>query len=604
MSGLDKKCVLLFALTATLQPVAAEQWQFNDVERIVALSDIHGAYDAFVETLQQSGVIDDSLSWAGGRSHLVIVGDLLDRGPNSRDAMDLLMRLEEEAGQSDGQVHVLIGNHEAMNLVGDLRYVTRAEYAAFESEETAKERDHWFRAYQSLRPPAFGQAAISRETFDLDFPAGFFAHRRAFSPEGKYGRWLLTKPVIVVINGTAFVHGGLSPMIADMGLQGVNGVLLGELNTYVRQLQLLFEQQLLLPTDHDRYHAKLLADFVPSPDAEPGVVEAVADIIRLYDSDLQASDGPLWYRGNVLCNKVIEAYRLDASLKAIEAHRVVIGHTPTYGRQVLERFGGRIIEVDTGMLRSYYNGGGNALIIEKDRVFVISQGSAEAVSPTPHPRQVGTRPGVPLSVDEIEGLLRSGKISDKKIDTSGLVVVSVSNGEHSIEATFIRRRRKGFYPDVAAYRLDRMLEFDMVPVTVRREVDGKDGSLQFLPTRWINEYQRQNQGLGGSAWCPLPDQWRAMIVFDKLVYNKNRSANTMRYDLTDWLLMIIGHEGAFSTSTLNLSHHNNEAIQIGPGWKAALTALSDAALAEQLVDVLGEKRVRALGKRRDLLINL
>ena len=414
----------------------------------------------------------------------------------------------------------------------------------------------------------------------------------------------MTKPVIVVINGTAFVHGGLSPMIAEIGLQGVNGVLLGEMNTYVRQLQILFEPQYLLPTDNEDLHAKLLADFVPAPDTDPGVTEAVADIIRLNDSDLHARDGPLWYRGNVLCNEVIEGSRLDASLQAIGANRVVIGHTPTSGRRVLQRFDGRIIEIDTGMLSGYYKGSGNALVIEQDRVFVINQGSAEAVPPTPHPRHVGSRPNLPITVDEMEVLLRSGKIIDKKIDSAGRTVVSIDNGGRTIEAEFVRRRRKGFYPEVAAYRLDRMLDFDMVPVTVRREVDGKDGSLQFLPTGWINEYQRRNQGLGGSAWCPLPDQWNAMIVFDKLISNKDRNSKTLRYDLRDWLLMIVGHEGAFSTSTLNLSHYNNKAIKIGPGWKAALAALSDDALAEQLVDVLGEKRVRALGKRRDLLINL
>jgi len=514
------------------------------------------------------------------------------------------MRLEDEAGPAGGQVHVLIGNHEAMNLVGDLRYVSRAEYAAFESEEIVEERDNWFRAYKLLRPPAFGDAAVSRETFDLDFPAGFFAHRRAFSPEGKYGRWLLKKPVIVVINGTAFVHGGLSPMISERGLQGVNGVLLGEMNTYVRQLQILFEQKYLLPTDNQSLHANLLADFLPWPDTDPGLIEAVADIVRLHDSDLHASDGPLWYRGNVLCNEVIEGDRLDASLQAIGAYRVVIGHTPTVGRRILQRFNGRIIEIDTGMLADYYRGSGNALVIEQDRVFVINQGSTEAVPPTPHPRHVGSRPDASISADEMEVLLRSGEIINKKTDSAGRTVVSIDNGGRSIEAEFVRRRRKGFYPEVAAYRLDRMLKFDMVPVTVRREVDGKDGSLQFLPTGWINEYQRQNQGIGGSAWCPLPDQWKAMIVFDKLILNKNRTAKSMRYDLRDWLLIIDGHEGAFSTSTLNLTHHNNVAIEVGPGWKAALAALSDDALAEQLVDVLGEKRVRALGKRRDLLINL
>ncbi len=603
MIRLTKIGFLLFALTAALQPVSAEQWQFNTIDRIVAISDIHGAYDAFVETLQHAGVIDDALSWSGGHSHLVIVGDLLDRGPNSRDAMDLLMRLEEEAALADGQVHVLIGNHEAMNLIGDLRYVSIGEYAAFKYEESSEERDKWFDAYEWRHQPPFGVPGVTRENFDQKYPPGFFAHRRAFSPEGKYGRWLLSKPVIVVINGTAFVHGGLSPMIAELGLQGVNGVLVGEMNTYVRQLQRLVDELILLPTDSSREHKEVLSKFMPSVATKPGIQEAVADVIRLSDSELQAADGPLWYRGNVLCNAVVESDRLDASLQAIGANRVVIGHTATSGRRVLQRFDGRIFEVDTGMLKDYYRGSGNALIFEQDRVFVIGQDSTEAVPPTPHPRKVGSRPGPSLSVDEIEVLLRSGEIGDTEQDLSGRVVVSVSTGDHSIDAEFIKRSRKGYFPDVAAYRIDRMLEFNMVPVTVLREVNGKDGALQFVPIRWIDEYQRQYRKLGGGAWCPLQDQWAAMTIFDKLVANKKRTVATLRYDLTDWMVMLVGHDGAFTTSTLNLSQDQVDELQIGPTWRAGLAALSDIVLQEQLADVLDAKRIRALGKRRDLLLN-
>ena len=43
---------------------------------------------------------------------------MLDRGPDSRKVMDLLMRLEGEASKTGGRVHVLIGNHEAMNVYG------------------------------------------------------------------------------------------------------------------------------------------------------------------------------------------------------------------------------------------------------------------------------------------------------------------------------------------------------------------------------------------------------------------------------------------------------------------------------------------------------
>ena len=140
------KMLFVTALLACASASAGE-WQINGASRIVAISDIHGAYDAMVETLQRSGVIDEQLSWSGDDTHVVVVGDILDRGPRSRDAMDLLMRLEGEATSAGGAVHVLIGNHESMNLIGDMRYVSKSEYAAFAAAETPEERQQWFEAY-------------------------------------------------------------------------------------------------------------------------------------------------------------------------------------------------------------------------------------------------------------------------------------------------------------------------------------------------------------------------------------------------------------------------------------------------------------------------
>ena len=122
----------------------ADDWKFSGVDRIVALSDIHGAYDAVVVTRQQAGVIAEDLSWDGGETHLVITGDLLDRGPGSRQVMDLIMRLEREAERAGGRVHLLLGNHEVMNLIGDVRYVSDSEYAAFADDESAEEREYWY----------------------------------------------------------------------------------------------------------------------------------------------------------------------------------------------------------------------------------------------------------------------------------------------------------------------------------------------------------------------------------------------------------------------------------------------------------------------------
>ncbi len=198
----------LLASLVLVQPLAADEWYFNDVDRIVAFSDVHGDYNAMVATLQGANVIDDALAWSGGTTHFVLVGDILDRGPDSRAAMDLLMRIELEAVPAGGMVHVLAGNHEIMNLVGDLRYVAPGEYAAFADEEDAEERDLWFEAFRTVRAPPDQDAEELRAQFDTTYPAGFFAHRRAFAPDGIYGSWLLTKPMIVVINGTASCTAG------------------------------------------------------------------------------------------------------------------------------------------------------------------------------------------------------------------------------------------------------------------------------------------------------------------------------------------------------------------------------------------------------------
>ena len=291
---------------ALLVPVVsiASEWQFEDVDRIVAMSDIHGAYDAMVRTLQNARVVAEDLAWSGGANHLVIVGDILDRGPNSRDAMDLLIRLEGEAAAAGGKVHVLIGNHEAMNLNSDLRYVSRQEYAAFAEEETAEEREHWFAAYAARSGNADEEAV--RSDFESQFPSGFFAHRRAFAIDGDYGKWLLEKPVIVVINGTAFVHGGLSPLVAELGLEGVNGKLVRGLASYVRAWGELIEAGELLPTDNFKNYEYVLGGFMPGLNTSEETIAAVEAVTKHGNSALHNADGPLWYRGNVSCGRLIE----------------------------------------------------------------------------------------------------------------------------------------------------------------------------------------------------------------------------------------------------------------------------------------------------------
>src|SRR5688572_6124464 len=104
----------LFALTFAAPAQAVSEW--DNVPRIVAIGDLEGDYEKFVDMLRTAELIDARNNWRGGRAHLVQLGDIPDRGPNSRQIMDLLMRLEPQARRAGGHVHALIGNHEAMNI--------------------------------------------------------------------------------------------------------------------------------------------------------------------------------------------------------------------------------------------------------------------------------------------------------------------------------------------------------------------------------------------------------------------------------------------------------------------------------------------------------
>ena len=149
-------------------------------KKLVALSDIHGQFDTMVRLLRANGVIDREMKWAFGEGHVVVVGDMFDRGPKVTDVLWLLYQLETEARAAGGAVHVILGNHEAMVLYDDLRYVN-PKYAAVSAK------------LNGTYPGLFGEQTV-------------------------LGRWLRTKPMVLQVNDMLFVHGGLSPEYAAMKL--------------------------------------------------------------------------------------------------------------------------------------------------------------------------------------------------------------------------------------------------------------------------------------------------------------------------------------------------------------------------------------------------
>ncbi len=180
----------------TPAPIPDPQSVFSGVTRIVAIGDVHGDLDAFRDVLELAGLLDAGGHWSGGKTHLVQTGDILDRGDDGRAIMDLLMRLQVEARKTQGAVHCLLGNHEVMNMLGDLRYVTEPDLAAY--------------------------ADLSPIPDPPEAPRGRLGHDIAFAETGRYGRWLRGLPAVIKVNDTLFVHGGLGPIVRGKTLDQIN----------------------------------------------------------------------------------------------------------------------------------------------------------------------------------------------------------------------------------------------------------------------------------------------------------------------------------------------------------------------------------------------
>lgn len=341
--------IVVVLVACIVRPLAAQPLphEWNGVSRIVAIGDIHGSYDNLIKVLQNAQLIDSKLRWIGGEAHLVQNGDIPDRGPHSRKAMDFLMKLEGQADKAGGRVHVLIGNHEAMNVVGILDLVAPEEYEAFVDRDSRKRRDRFFeRYYDQLRKESKDKAQEApqkrdaRRQFDADYPLGFLEHRQAFAPDGKYGKWIVGHNTSIIVNDILFSHGDWSEKFSKLGIEAVN----------------------------QRVRQELSGE------------------IAIQDGLTFDSDSPLQYRGLAQTELTQRAQaaaepRASSILQSLGVKRMVVGHTVTSG--VIEsRFGGKHISIDVGMLELYRGGHRVALEIIGDKLGAIHDGGTVPIPET------------------------------------------------------------------------------------------------------------------------------------------------------------------------------------------------------------------------------
>ena len=330
--------LVIVALVGASAALAAPPPPQPQPERIVAIGDLHGDFSVWRDIAVAAGIENAGGHWTGGRTILVQVGDVVDREPDSLKIIRELMRLQKEATKQGGKVVTLVGNHEAMNVTGDLRYTVPADFSAYATPDSAALRERLYQvrkgeieAKYRAKDPQMTSPAI-HDAWIKATPLGWVEQRLAWASNGDIGRWIDRNPAVALVNGNLFVHGGLSAEYSKLALDDIN---------------------------------KKVDDALRSGDRSPGSI-------------LTDPLGPLWYRGLISRDpKVTEIpaggparppidQELATVLKAYGAKRIVVGHTPNLkGIQIL--YGGQLVTIDTGNSR-YYGGPPSYLEIVGDKL--------------------------------------------------------------------------------------------------------------------------------------------------------------------------------------------------------------------------------------------
>ncbi len=564
---------------------------FTGAARIVAVGDIHGDYDNFVVILKGTGMIDSRLRWSGGRAHLVQNGDVMDRGPRAREILDLLRRLETEAAAAGGRVHVLLGNHEEMNITGIAfdypNYIVIEQFVSFLPD-----------AYRAAREKEFleevgrdATATAADRVLDLSGNRRLRLFWQEVMKRGEaretymrffldnYGPWLLSHNAVIKINDIVFTHGGISEKYSTLPLEDINAAIRLELKEFENSLNL-----------HQTLEGSFKREFVYEPTS------------------------PLWFRDLALQDEASGREVVDRILSNLGARAIVIAHTFYRGRNGspivsiagMSRFSNRVWIIDTG-ISAAYGGVPSALIIE-DGKFILYGGDEEeapiAVSPV-LPRAPRAAP------EELEAFLRTARVVEvQKSDEKGRTApwrVILDDGRFLRRAIFkyVDRRRPHPFADswryeLAAYEISKAFGLTLVPPAIEREIDGVTGSLQaFMEGAFRVEDLLRAAGRAGDGGT-TDRALRSCRVFENLVYGTCADARDTYIMPDDGRVFQVDFSSAFTPESRLLP--GCEITCSSRTLYRALLAWGDDRMAGLLAPYLRADELDALRRRRSLII--
>ncbi|UCE41690.1 MAG: metallophosphoesterase [Candidatus Aminicenantes bacterium] len=585
LSGLLITCLFL--------PMQADSKQsvWEGVERIIAVGDIHGDYEHFVEILQKCGLVDEKLKWSAGKTHLVQTGDIMDRGDHARRVFDLLMRLQKEAEEAGGKVHVLLGNHEEMNITGIVfrqpTYVTPKQFASFLPDDFREKKENEFREQltnlseiESNSDPTILESYF--ETKWENLMKNKKLHILYVNNFNKvYGKWLLDQNVVIKINDIIFSHGGISEKYAQWPLQKLNDVMRSELNTH-------------------------------------RIANKRGIIPRMKRQILYMPDSPLWNRELALKEEKTYSHVVDSILEKLDAKVMVIAHTPVGSpvipenqkdeRDLRTRFDEKIWMIDTGISDFYY--GILSYLHYENGEFIMKEWRAEEyVEEEPFEPSI-IKPG-DVDREDVEYYLKNAavvKVSKEAVPgRTAAWEINLDDGEFKRRAMFkvVDVTRPSSIPDsykyeLAAYALDKLLGFGRIPPLMEREIEGTKGSLQIRVEKCFGLDEQKMKNATPPDPTAFANALEEINVFENLVYIDPKELDDILIQRESWEIYRVDFSEAFNPNPNLIPEQKIK--RCSKKLYQNLQELSDEVIKARLSLYINEEEMSALLNRKILII--
>jgi hypothetical protein len=268
-----------------------------DGSRVIVLADVHGDYKKLTSTLVSVGLVNSDAPYHWQENNhdiLVLLGDIVDRGPDTKTCLQAIMTWSTQAQRNGGRVVPLLGNHELMAMTDVTRYVSKKDFKSF---------------------------------------GGISTRKHAFEPNGMFGAWLRCWNIAVVVGNDVYVHAGLLPKWLSKRLEEDSNEDEERVRARVRVRRGSIEIDSPLEAINDNSRRALMEED--------------------YDHELFKSKGPLWDRYFARGTDTQDVcYKLDKTLYLLNATRMVVGHTRQH-IAVGIRCEGRLLLLDTGMSQAY-----------------------------------------------------------------------------------------------------------------------------------------------------------------------------------------------------------------------------------------------------------